>query len=237
MLLIWGSKGREVTEKSGSFNCPNCRCSARYEQKKAGQYFTLFFIPLFQTRLLGRYVECAKCQTKFKEEVLRQTPVLEEVPRRTGRIEPTLDDHSEQPETSHEPINPYEVMDMHMTVVQAQLAETLEPGEFDRLTPEQHSRFLAFELGVIEYFAHQIVEVDMSKGDAAFGNFVLGYANYKYSSNSEEAFSIWWSFATEGARFRERELGFESCAKQYGQDGTARRGHYHARYLRDALYV
>jgi hypothetical protein len=41
-----------------------------YALKQAAKYFTLYFIPLFQTSTLGEFVECQVCFTPFTKEVL-----------------------------------------------------------------------------------------------------------------------------------------------------------------------
>jgi hypothetical protein len=72
-MIIWGSKGRETTIGEGEFLCPTCRRPRHYKHKKVARYFTLYFIPLFQTKALGEYVECQACKTPFKPEVLHIT--------------------------------------------------------------------------------------------------------------------------------------------------------------------
>jgi len=64
-MIIWGSKGREVVEREGDFFCPECRKECSYQLKRLGKHFTLYFIPLFQTKELGRFVECKQCQSQF----------------------------------------------------------------------------------------------------------------------------------------------------------------------------
>lgn len=73
-MIIWGSKGREIVESEGSFFCPECHKEANYLLKRVGQYFTFYFIPIFQTKKLGRFVECKSCNNQFKEKVLNYRP-------------------------------------------------------------------------------------------------------------------------------------------------------------------
>ena len=56
------------------FYCPECDDYKNYEFKKVKKYFTLCFIPLFQTSDLGEYVECGECKSTFKENVLKYDP-------------------------------------------------------------------------------------------------------------------------------------------------------------------
>ncbi len=69
-MIIWGSQGREVELSSGEFHCPNCGSQQVYKHIRFAQYFTLYFIPIFQTQNLGEYVRCQRCELMFKEGVL-----------------------------------------------------------------------------------------------------------------------------------------------------------------------
>lgn len=88
MFIIFGSRGREVDEETGQFNCPNC-CTVqniksdekqqKYTQIKMARYFTLFFIPIFSFQTLGRYIRCNHCHSEYNENVLNYVPpTLEE---------------------------------------------------------------------------------------------------------------------------------------------------------------
>jgi hypothetical protein len=69
-MIIWGSKGKTKTIGRGQFMCPRCQQLRSYEHKQVGKYFTLYFIPLFQTSNLGEYIECKVCLTPFEKSVL-----------------------------------------------------------------------------------------------------------------------------------------------------------------------
>lgn len=71
MILIWGSSGDVTTVKRGNFHCPQCRAFSPYRYQHARRMFTLFFIPLFETKSLGRWVECRICGSTFKPAVLK----------------------------------------------------------------------------------------------------------------------------------------------------------------------
>jgi hypothetical protein len=77
-LIIWGSKGKTKTIGSGTFYCPHCQARRNYEHIKVGKYFTLYFIPLFETKNLGEYIECKSCMMTFKKEVLELGPQIAE---------------------------------------------------------------------------------------------------------------------------------------------------------------
>jgi len=73
-MIIWGTRGREIELSAGQFHCPKCDVTRPYKQKRVAQYFTLFFIPLFQIKNLGEFVECQFCHQTYKPEVLSYKP-------------------------------------------------------------------------------------------------------------------------------------------------------------------
>lgn len=73
-MLIWGSTGKEVRLGTGQFYCPGCDSAQPYQHLRVARYFTLYFIPLFQTENLGEYVRCERCQAVFNPEVLSYVP-------------------------------------------------------------------------------------------------------------------------------------------------------------------
>lgn len=73
-MIIWGSRGREIELSSGQFHCPKCDTTRQYKHKRVAKYFTLYFIPLFQTENLGEIVECQFCHQTYKPEVLSYEP-------------------------------------------------------------------------------------------------------------------------------------------------------------------
>jgi len=78
-MIIWGSRGRERKIGEGEFYCPNCQRRCRYHRKRLGRYFTLYFIPLFETKKYGEFVECQVCGRTFKPEILEySSQALEE---------------------------------------------------------------------------------------------------------------------------------------------------------------
>ena len=69
-MIIWGSKGREIEQERGPFHCPQCQAGQEYRRMRVSTYFTLYFIPLFETTHHGDYIECVGCLGQFKPEVL-----------------------------------------------------------------------------------------------------------------------------------------------------------------------
>ena len=70
-MIIFGTKPRTKTVAKGSFYCPKCQTTRQYEHKKARNYFTLYFVPVFPIGDLGEYVECQTCRMTFQLDVLK----------------------------------------------------------------------------------------------------------------------------------------------------------------------
>jgi hypothetical protein len=66
--------GREIEQGSGRFHCPECDCEEQYRLYRVASYFTLYFIPLFETRHHGDYVKCRGCRQQYKPAVLDYRP-------------------------------------------------------------------------------------------------------------------------------------------------------------------
>lgn len=73
-MIIWGSTGREIEKQSGQFHCPQCDSEENYKQLRVATYFTLYFIPLFETAHHGDYVQCRRCKGQFNPAVLEYKP-------------------------------------------------------------------------------------------------------------------------------------------------------------------
>jgi len=73
-MIILGSRGREVEVSSGQFHCPKCGASRLYKRKRRANYFTLYFIPLFQIENLGEVIECQTCRQIYKPDILNYKP-------------------------------------------------------------------------------------------------------------------------------------------------------------------
>ena len=73
-MIIWGSKNKATQVGDGVFFCPSCRGETGYRFMRVARYFTLYFIPLFQTQQLGEYVNCDRCDGNFKPEILTWRP-------------------------------------------------------------------------------------------------------------------------------------------------------------------
>lgn len=69
-MIIWGSKVDTKVKNRGKFMCPRCNSLQTYYHRVSGKYFTLFFIPLFVTKLLRDDIECQNCFMNFDPTVL-----------------------------------------------------------------------------------------------------------------------------------------------------------------------
>jgi zinc-ribbon family len=76
-MLIWGSRGRHIEQERGEFYCPQCEESHEYKKMRMATYFTLYFIPLFETKHHGDFIECLNCHGKFKPTVLDLKPTTQ----------------------------------------------------------------------------------------------------------------------------------------------------------------
>jgi hypothetical protein len=94
-MIIWGSKGKEKTIAEGQFFCPHCSTSRSYRHKRIGKYFTLYFIPLFETKNLGEYIECQSCFMTFRTEVLNYSRSLEQDHEQQENIKKMITDISD----------------------------------------------------------------------------------------------------------------------------------------------
>ena len=86
MIIIWGTRGREVEVGSGAFFCPRCQAERGYSRKRAGTYFTLFFIPIFRVKDHGELIECQTCHQKYELTVLAYVPAVAPVVPEMDRL-------------------------------------------------------------------------------------------------------------------------------------------------------
>lgn len=69
-MIIWGSTTKQKQLSQGNFFCPQCLSDASFKRIRYSRYFTLYFIPLFETKDLGVTVQCDYCQAELEENVL-----------------------------------------------------------------------------------------------------------------------------------------------------------------------
>jgi hypothetical protein len=74
LMIIWGWKGREIVQGYGQFHCPQCRTQTEYQEIRVATYFTLYFVPLWETEHHGNYIQCLDCQQQYRPEVLHASP-------------------------------------------------------------------------------------------------------------------------------------------------------------------
>lgn len=73
-MIIFGWKGITSTKTRGRFHCPDCDAPQGYAHRRVRRFFTLYFVPLIPLNLLGEYVECEKCRSTYRVDVLRHDP-------------------------------------------------------------------------------------------------------------------------------------------------------------------
>ena len=78
MFFIFGTRVKQKEISAGSFYCPHCRTQRAYKLMQVGQYFSLYFIPLFRIKDLGQHVVCQHCQQAYKPEVLNMKIPVEQ---------------------------------------------------------------------------------------------------------------------------------------------------------------
>jgi hypothetical protein len=73
MLIIFGVKDKATTTETGTFHCPVCQSSQRFERKTMKRYFSLFFIPLIPLGGgPGSVVQCQNCGTQLPPDITRR---------------------------------------------------------------------------------------------------------------------------------------------------------------------
>jgi hypothetical protein len=70
MILIWGWRSLLRVLGVGEFHCPRCQLDTTYHLVRPRRWFTVFFIPVIPARWGEEYVECQRCKSAFRQEVL-----------------------------------------------------------------------------------------------------------------------------------------------------------------------
>src|SRR5687768_587685 len=73
-LIIFGTRGVTYGSEGGQFFCPDCEGKEQYLHRKVRRFFTLYFIPVIPLDLLGEYIECQRCTSTYREDVLAFDP-------------------------------------------------------------------------------------------------------------------------------------------------------------------
>jgi hypothetical protein len=69
-VLTLRSTSKEEDLFEPHFYCPKCYVQRPYEVKLASIDFTFYFIPLFETKNLDKFVVCRVCQKGFDPDIL-----------------------------------------------------------------------------------------------------------------------------------------------------------------------
>ena len=74
-MIIWGSYVMKKTLKKGDFHCPNCKNQRPYYHFLPRKWGHLYWIPLIPMESFDSYVECGKCNNKYRDVVLQYDPI------------------------------------------------------------------------------------------------------------------------------------------------------------------
>src|SRR5262245_38670515 len=69
-MIIWGWRRLTSTVFRGTFYCPECSPQRAYSRRRMRPFCTLYYIPLFPTTTLGKYIECDACKSAYKDKIL-----------------------------------------------------------------------------------------------------------------------------------------------------------------------
>jgi hypothetical protein len=70
MIVLFGWKVRWRAVGGGTFHCPVEGTARSDDRREACRWFTLFFVPLIPSKVLGRQVRCQGCGTELGPGVL-----------------------------------------------------------------------------------------------------------------------------------------------------------------------
>ncbi len=73
-MIIFGTRAKYKTLKTGDFNCPQCRKPRKFEHKQAKNYFALYFIPILPIGDEKEFIECQTCGRTYSLDVLAFKP-------------------------------------------------------------------------------------------------------------------------------------------------------------------
>lgn len=75
-MIIFGTRARYKTIKTGTFFCPHCQKERHYDHKQGKTYFALYFIPILPIGDAGEFIECQHCGRTYSLEVLNFKPTM-----------------------------------------------------------------------------------------------------------------------------------------------------------------
>lgn len=73
-MIIFGTRAKFKTIKTGEFNCPHCGKPRKFEHKQTKNYFALYFIPLLPIGDGKEFIECRTCGRTYALDVLAFKP-------------------------------------------------------------------------------------------------------------------------------------------------------------------
>ena len=230
-MLIWGTKGREITESTGRFDCPNCNTSKEYQLKRIGKYFTLYFIPIFQYKIIQKYVRCSGCGSDWEENIILSKPLQDqENPEKTSQdknhTQEIIEEHSDAFHTASE------MAFLHIMAVTA-----LQSGKIDKFDQTQVASYNAFKLGVLNWHFDLMLESlfcsDLKKMQG-YSAFMLYYVSAS-PDETTETFEFWMNIVTQNSYANERHCGYLSVNDGINEDGSRKEGFYGISHFETAV--
>ena len=103
---------------------------------------------------------------------------------------------------------------------------------------EQSEAFLAFEMGVLEFF-HRTMILPACSMDASqsFFELAIKFGNEAYREDALRVLDFWTKIAVQSLMHDKRELGFESVSRFVDEDGKRRPGHAPIVFFCDAMGI
>ncbi|KZY86119.1 hypothetical protein A3741_26860, partial [Oleiphilus sp. HI0069] len=101
------------------------------------------------------------------------------------------------------------------------MAQAFNTKDIESITPEQKMRYLAFELGLIEFFdRNHLSHLSGYDKDITYHEFIRFYSIAKYRDDADKVFEFWNSLTVNCDMLHERKLGYDAVRDHTNSDGT-----------------
>ena len=116
-------------------------------------------------------------------------------------------------------------------------ATMLTGNRIEGMNADEQQRYLAFELGVIEYYLRVLELSDQADANSAADllDLLEAYSKTRYEENHFKIYLAWNQMATQQLNLRERKLGYDSVRDARLPDGSPKPGHFAGLYLNRAM--
>lgn len=120
--------------------------------------------------------------------------------------------------------------------VRMAMCDALFPDQVKGMDADQKQLYLAFELGVIEYYHRNHIMLDESNDfNQTFFEFIIYYTNKKYLNDASTVLDFWTALAVDGKMQKQRKLGYDSVADHTNPDGTQNKYYSPLAYFTKAI--